>query len=81
MRNLRGWAGIWAAVKADTISLIAFEFGMFGFTTLTREVIFPALNPNGPVYWFMMQIAMVMGFVTTYPANWWLIKAGMKEAM
>lgn len=48
---------------------------------MTREVIFPALNPNGPVHWFMMQIAMSMGFVTTYPANRWLIKAGLKETM
>jgi Domain of unknown function (DUF4396) len=29
----------------------------------------------------MMQIAMVAGFVTAYPANWWLIRAGVKERM
>ena len=48
---------------------------------LTREVLFPALKPNQPAFWFMMQIAMVVGFATTYPANSWLIEAGWKEGM
>ena len=29
----------------------------------------------------MMQIAMICGFVTAYPVNWWLIRAGLKEKM
>jgi hypothetical protein len=29
----------------------------------------------------MMQIGMVVGFVTSYPMNWWLIKQGLKEEM
>ena len=29
----------------------------------------------------MMQIAMICGFVTAYPVNWWLIRVGIKEAM
>jgi hypothetical protein len=29
----------------------------------------------------MMQIAMLFGFVTSYPVNWWLLKAGLKEKM
>jgi len=27
-----------------------------------------------PVFWFMMQLAMIAGFVTSYPVNWWLIR-------
>ena len=29
----------------------------------------------------MMQLAMMAGFVTSYPVNWWLIRAGVKEKM
>jgi hypothetical protein len=29
----------------------------------------------------VMQIAMVVGFPTTYPVNWWLIRSGIKEKM
>ena len=34
-----------------------------------------------PEFWFLMQIAMLGGFVTAYPVNWWLIRAGLKEKM
>jgi hypothetical protein len=81
MRNQPGWAGIRAALKADAISLLAFELGMFAFMALAREVWFPGLKPDQPLFWFMMQIAMIIGFATTYPANWWLLKSGWKEGM
>jgi hypothetical protein len=29
----------------------------------------------------MMQIAMPAGFLTSYPVNWWLLRAGIKEKM
>ncbi len=82
MRGLSGWPGILAAIKADTVSLVAFEVGMFAWMAFTREVLFkPPLEPTDPAYWFMMQIAMAVGFLTAYPANWWLIRKGIKEAM
>jgi len=28
-----------------------------------------------------MQIAMLAGFLTSYPANWWPLRAGIKEKM
>ena len=42
---------------------------------------FPALEPTSWSYWLMMQIAMLLGFATTYPVNWWLIRRGTKERM
>lgn len=82
MRGLSGWDGIKAALKADTISLLAFEIGMFAFMAVSSQLLFrPKLEPNQPAYWYMMQVAMLIGFVTAYPANWWLIKKGLKEAM
>nr|WP_245837303.1 DUF4396 domain-containing protein [Virgibacillus phasianinus] len=34
-----------------------------------------------PIFWYMMQIAMMIGFLTSYPANWNLVKKGNKHAM
>lgn len=50
---------------------------------LTSLVIFGGhpLHPNNPVYWFLMQIGMIIGFATAWPANVWLIRRGIKEAM
>ncbi len=82
MRGLSLWPGLWAAVKADTLSLIAFEIGLFGWMALTYFVLFdPPLRANQVEYWFMMQIGMLIGFVTAFPMNWWLIRAGIKESM
>lgn len=82
MRGLSVWPGLQAAVKADTVSLVAFEVGMFAWMALVHKVLFrPPLKPAQAEYWFMMQIAMLVGFLTSYPANWWLIRRGIKEAM
>ncbi|MFL6415694.1 MAG: DUF4396 domain-containing protein [Bryobacteraceae bacterium] len=82
MRSLSGWDGIKAALKADTISLLAFEIGMFAWMAFSSQVLFhPKLQPTEPAYWYMMQIAMLVGFITAYPANWWLIRKRLKEAM
>ena len=55
---------------------------LFGWMALMRFVFFhPALKPDSPVFWFMMQIGMILGFETTFPVNWWLVKIGVKEAM
>ncbi len=82
MRGLSFGPGVWAAIKADTLSLTAFEIGLFGWMALTYFVWFhPHLEPNDPTYWFMMQVGMALGFGTSYPMNWWLIRSGLKEQM
>ncbi len=70
------------AIKADSWSLIAFEIGMFGWMAIVHYLLFTTPpKPHEPTYWFMMQIAMILGFLTSYPANWLLVKKGIKEAM
>lgn len=81
MRSISGWPGIVTAIKADTISLIAFEVGLFAFMFWMDHHFHPHLKPTDPAYWFLMQIGMIVGFFTSYPANWWLIRRGWKEAM
>jgi len=83
MRGLGLGEGIAAAAKVDLASLTAFEVGLFGWMALTAFVLFPSphLHPDSPVYWFMMQIGMALGFVTAFPVNAWLISRGIKEAM
>jgi hypothetical protein len=83
MRNLSVRGGIWAAIKADTLSITTFQVGMYGFMALVYFKLFPSphLQTNQPGYWLMMQIAMICGFVTALPVNWLLVKIGWKEAM
>ena len=86
MRGLSLGQGLIAAIKADTLSLTAWQIGMYGFMALVHYGIFePALGKNlqtdSVEFWFVMQVAMLCGFVTSYPVNLWLIKSGIKEKM
>lgn len=86
MRGLSVREGLIAAVKADTLSLTAWQIGMYGFMAIAYFVIFQAtlgvkLDSGRVEFWFMMQVAMVCGFLTSYPVNWWLVRQGIKEKM
>ncbi len=71
----------WRALKVDFVSLTAWQVGMYGWMALVIFVWIGELHPKEIEFWFMMQIAMACGFLTAYPMNWWLVKAGIKEAM
>jgi hypothetical protein len=86
MRGLSASKGLKEAVKADFLSLSAWQVGMYGFMAIAHFYIFKQLlgaelQVNSVEFWFMMQIAMLFGFATAYPVNWWLIRHGVKEAM
>jgi len=86
MRNLSPGRGLVEAVKADALSLTAWQVGMYGFMAIAQFVLFRGLigvplTVDSAEFWFMMQIAMIAGFATSYPVNWWLIKIGVKERM
>ncbi len=82
MKKLSRAQGLVAALKADTLSLTAWQVGMYGWMAVAMFAIFGhELEKTGPVFWFMMQVAMLAGFLTSYPVNRWLIRKGIKEAM
>jgi hypothetical protein len=86
MRGLSFREGVIAALKADTLSLAAWQVGMYGFMAFAQLFAFKALlgsraEVDTVEFWFAMQLAMVAGFITSYPVNWWLVRAGIKERM
>lgn len=76
-------AALLDAIRADTLSIVAFEAGMFGWMALVYGVLFthPHLDAGHAAYWLMMQIALAVGLVATYPAQVWLVRRGIKHAM
>jgi hypothetical protein len=84
MRGLGLKAGLVAATKADFISLTAFEIGLFGWMAIMAFVLFPAphqLTPSSAAFWLLMQVGMIIGYFTSWPANVWLVKRGIKIPM
>lgn len=86
MRGLGIKDGLKAAIRADTLSITAWQVGMYGTMAVVQLWLAPMwwdgrLAVDSPVFWLMMQLAMVVGFGTAYPVNWWLLKKGLKEPM
>lgn len=86
MRKLSVGGGVLAAVKADIASITAWQAGMYGLMAIIQFLWFrPAYGGiakvASPEFWFAMQLAMLAGFATSYPVNWWLIRSGVKEKM
>lgn len=82
MRQLSVRKAVLASLKADALSLTCWQIGMYGWMAISSYIIFHRrLTPDEPVFWLMMQIGMLGGFITAYPVNWWLIRRGIKEAM
>ena len=81
MTRRRGAALWWRAFKVDVLSLTAWQVGMYAWMAVCMFVLGLPLSPASPVFWFMMQVSMLCGFMTSYPMNWALIRTGVKTAM
>ncbi len=38
-------------------------------------------HPSQPGFWFMMSMALLVGFLVAYPMNWWLVANHLKHGM
>ncbi|KYG49411.1 hypothetical protein M433DRAFT_310551 [Acidomyces richmondensis BFW] len=75
-----GPKSIWRAAKADILSLTSFEVGAFGWMVAFQVGIWGyKLSMATWTYWWMMQVGMILGFLTAMPTNYWLISQGIKE--
>ena len=78
MRRISRRDALVEAIKADTLALTAFEIGLFAWMAFIYFQFVPRSELTSPTYWFMMQIGMVLGFIASFPANWYLVRAGVK---
>lgn len=83
MEKISVSAGLARAFKADFFSLTSWQVGMYGWMAIVYFAIFKdsALPIDTWTFWFMMQIAMLVGFLCAYPMNALLIKLGVKKGM
>jgi hypothetical protein len=83
MKHLPPAEALLASIKADTLSIVFYQIGMYGWMAIAFFLLFPHphLEPDSPVFWFMMQIGMLLGYFTAYPINAWLLRLGIKEKM
>ena len=69
--------------RDDFFSLLAWQVGMYSWMAVAIFILFKdeSLEKTSWTFWFMRQIAMLLGFMVSYPVNAWLIKSGIKKGM
>ncbi len=84
MRNMAG--GSYKRALASTfvpelLSMNLLMAGMIPTMMILRAALAPTAGPNAPAFWFVMSMALLVGFITAYPMNWWLVANGLKHGM
>ena len=65
----------------ELLSMNVLMAGMVPTMLLAMEYVPGAHDPAGPAFWFVMSMALLVGFVTAYPMNWWLVSRHLKHGM
>lgn len=85
LKTMKGkgfWRTLLDAFKADTLSVLAWQAGMYSGMAIAIFMIFnESLSVKSPVFWWMMQLSMLLGFCTAYPVNFLLVESGLKKGM
>jgi hypothetical protein len=84
MRDMAGGSYRRALTSTFVPELLSMNLLMAGMvpTVMTlREHVASANNPLSPHFWFLMSMGLLVGFVITYPMNWWLVAKHLKHGM
>lgn len=65
----------------ELLSMNFLMAGMVPMMTFGMMRVPAAHNPFRPEFWFIMSMALLVGFITAYPMNWWLVSHHMKHGM
>jgi len=84
MRDMYG-GNYWLAVRrtffAETVSMNMVMFGMIPAMVLLKHFTPGSGEPTSPRFWGVMSAATLVGAVTAYPINSWLVRRGFKHGM
>lgn len=80
--SLSFWRTLMTAFTTETFPLLVYQAGVFLFMGLALKfVLHQQLDPLMTAFWFMLQLAMLTGFIFSWPANHFLIKRGLNPAV
>lgn len=75
----RSGKGIGVALLIAFVTVLAFDVGMGGWMLVMHYLLFmPPLTDV--TFLFLMQVGLILGFLTGYPAVLWLVRRGIKTA-
>lgn len=65
----------------ELLSMNFLMAGMVPAATLAMKAVPASRDASAPEFWFVMSMALLVGFVTAYPINWWLVARHLKHGM
>jgi hypothetical protein len=65
----------------ELLSMNLLMTGMLLTARFSMQAIAGGGDPARPEFWFIMSMALVVGFAFAYPINWWLVAHHMKHGM
>ncbi|MBA3792932.1 MAG: DUF4396 domain-containing protein [Rubrobacter sp.] len=76
-RGLSRGKGLGVALLIALVTVLAFDVGMGGWMLVMHFLLFmPPLTDV--TFLFLMQVGLILGFLTGYPAVLWLVRRGVK---
>ncbi len=84
MRGMAGGSYVRALSSTffpELLSMNCLMAGMVPVMTLAMIHAPASHNPSGPTFWFIMSMALLVGFLSAYPMNWWLVSRHLKHGM
>ena len=84
---MRGMAGgsyrrsLTSTFFPELLSMNCLMAGMVPVMTLAMKFVPSGRDPANPAFWFIMSMALLVGFITAYPMNWWLVSHHLKHGM
>lgn len=65
----------------ELLSMNLLMAAMIPAMLILRSRIAPGMGPSDPAFWFVMSMALLVGFIVAYPMNWWLVANHLKHGM
>ncbi len=79
-RGMPAGEGLGAALLIALVTVLAFDVGMGGWMLVMHFLLFmPPLTDV--TFLFLMQVGLILGFLTGYPAVLWLLRRGTKATV
>lgn len=75
------WRAVKSTLLAETLSMNALMAGMIPVMVILMARDMSAMEPGSIRFWGTMSLALVVGTMTTYPVNCWLVQRGLKHGM
>jgi hypothetical protein len=84
MREMAGGSysrSLAATFVPELLSMNLLMAGMVPTVRALRMHVASGADPLTPAFWFVISIGLLVGLVTAYPMNWWLVANHLKHGM